>query len=33
QIWPQAWYYQKSNSSLGNKQISRWAINPLKRLN
>ena len=32
QIWPAAWYAQKSNSKLTNKQIMSWAVRPLKRL-
>lgn len=32
QIWPDAWHYQKSNSDVTNKQILKWALQPLSRL-
>lgn len=30
-IWPNAWHFQKSNTNVTNKQISRWSLQPIAR--
>ena len=30
-IWPGAWHFQRSNTNVTNKELARWALNPLSR--
>ena len=30
-LWPGAWHFQKSNTNVTNKQLARWALQPLSR--